>query len=181
MNALLLFSSSRCTSISRTGSDIRKWQMSRSLLLFPFFSFWSIWKWENGVEVIDHLAEPTPPLSIYYRPLFCRNKTISDGNYQMFCFFSDRTLNNPWINVDTIHFQISRRLQSNPELSLRVTVKSFESCLCSVNNCRDLVKKQGATKATQKYREPWLTTYWAFFASSFFFTKMQKHRIGRIQ
>ena len=93
MKALLLFSSSRCTSISRTGSDIRKWQMSRSLLLFPFFSFWSIWKWENGVEVIDHLAEPTPPLSIYYRPLFCRNKTISDGNYQMFCFFSDRTLN----------------------------------------------------------------------------------------
>ena len=180
MKALLLFSSSRCTSISRTGSDIRKWQMSRSLLLFPFFSFWSIWKWENGVEVIDHLAEPTHPLSIYYRPLFCRNKTISDGNYQMFCFFSDRTLNKPLIKCEQIHFQISRRLQSNPELSLRVTVKFRESCLCSVNICRDLVKKkQGATKATQKYRESLLTKYWAFFA--FFFTNMLKHCIGRIQ
>ena len=177
---MLLFSSSRCTIISRTGSDIRKWQMSRSLLLFPFFSFWSIWKWENGVEVIDHLAEPTPPLSIYYRPLFCRNKTISDGNYQMFCFFSDRTLNNPWINVDTIHFQISRRLQSNPELSLRVTVKSRESCLCSVNICRDLVKKTRSNKGNTKIQRTLIDKILSLFCF-FFFTKMQKHRIGRIQ
>ena len=135
-----------------------------------FFHFFLFGAFENGKMVLRSLITWRNPLTLsrfttaHY---FVAIKQFQTETIRCFASSLIEHWTNPWINVNTIHFQISRRLQSNPELSLRVTVNSRESCRCSVNSCKDLVKKEGATKATQKYREPWLTKYWAFFASFF--------------
>ena len=144
-----------------------------------FFHFFLFGAFENGKMVLRSLItwrNPLPLSRFTTAHYFVAIKQFQTETIRCFASSLIEHWTNPWLNVNTIHFQISRRLQSNPELSLRVTAK----VACAVWTSAEIwLKKQGATKATQKYREPWLTKYWAFFA--FFFTIMLKHCIGRIQ
>ena len=139
-----------------------------------FFHFFLFGAFENGKMVLRSLITWRNPLTLsrfttaHY---FVAIKQFQTETIRCFASSLIEHWTNPWLNVNTIHFQISRRLQSNPELSLRVTVKSRESCLCSVNICRDLVKKTRSNKGNTKIQRTLIDNILSLFCFFFFLQK----------